>query len=405
MRQVMLRLDLSKANAKVVTVAGTNGKGSCVHALSHLLCGSGKSVGTYTSPHIERYNERIAVNQVAVSDQQLIDVFQRIDEARGSISLTYFEFGTLAALCLFSDATLDYWVLEVGLGGRLDAVNVIDADVAIITSIDLDHMEWLGDSRDLISAEKLGILREGIPCVCAETDLTPTMKKIFAKHSGVLMQMGEDFGHTYQNDVWKIHWRDESQNIVRASLHLPNLPLDSVVAAVQAAALLSEIKLGEQALKSLEHLGLAGRFEQVSYAGINIIFDVAHNPAAGALLASKVKQRIGRIDVAVVAMMKDKNIADTIAPMRQCVDHWVVSEIEGFPRSERVDNLYATLCTVVGDDAAIEKQSTVALALENAIALLHNRESKSMLVFGSFYTVAQAKLYLNTKAKGLADNG
>jgi len=188
------RMGLLSPTAKVITVAGTNGKGSCVRTMEALLAAQNISCGAYTSPHLRRYNERVRLNAVEASDQALCEAFAEINAARAEISLTYFEFATLAALTLFQKHQLDYWLLEVGLGGRLDAVNILDPDVAVITQIDLDHQEWLGDTREVIAVEKAGILRSGMPCIIADE-----------KPPGTLTAAAEGLAcSVYQYDLLKV---------------------------------------------------------------------------------------------------------------------------------------------------------------------------------------------------------
>ena len=200
------------ASTKVITVAGTNGKGTCVNSLSFLLKQTGAAVGAYTSPHLLHYNERVQINGQPVSDDQLCEAFAAIDAARGDISLTYFEFGTLAAFYLFAQAQLDYWVLEVGLGGRLDAVNILDADIAVITSIALDHEAWLGNDLMQIGLEKAGIMRDGKPVIVASLDYPASIDEKISQLNCPAFYLGQQFGfqEEKQSDAWQLYFQNQN---------------------------------------------------------------------------------------------------------------------------------------------------------------------------------------------------
>ncbi len=407
------RLGIHKAGSNVVTVAGTNGKGSCVHALERLLLSSASRVGTYTSPHIHDYNERIRINGECVSDERLCLAFEKINQARAEISLTYFEFGTLAALLLFQESDLDFWLLEVGLGGRLDAVNIIDPDIAVITSIDLDHESWLGESREAIAAEKLGILRRGIPCVCSETRLTKSMKIAFQQHEVSLYLRGEAFG--FQNDTAfaRFHY-SVSQNVEQAiercnlvktiTSDTPALPLQSVSAALQAFELCSVLAQGihldpEKITKVVGSLSLPGRFELIETPHMTVVLDVAHNPAATKLLAENLERRVGHVDYAVVAMMADKKITSALAPLCSRVLSWLPAKIAHLERSASAEDIGTALSELdVGDDK-VQLCQNVASALETILDSVVKQGASAhkptVLVCGSFFTVEVAKAWLN----------
>ena len=391
-------LGLQKGQAKVVTVAGTNGKGSCIATLECCLLGSGQRVGCYTSPHLLRYQERVRINGRDVSEQALCDVFDRIDRAREAISLTYFEFGTLAAMLLFQQADVDVWLLEVGLGGRLDAVNIIDPDIAVITSIDLDHQDWLGDTRDQIAQEKLGILRPGITCVCAEAQLTPSMTRAFDAHAVDLYLINRDFSITTKD--YEVSVR-RGNGVQTASLPLPRLPMPSVAAALQVMALYQRDFNVADGGRYCENLSLAGRYESLQHRGVSFILDVAHNPAATRLLAETVAKRKHAPVFAVVAMMADKDIDEALRPLLPHVAHWVVCACEGVARSAHATDVARSLRGQGIADDCITVCHTVEEALAYCIehaepsGIVHNKNTaNTTLVFGSFYTVAAAKTYL-----------
>ncbi len=414
---VASRLGIQKIDSKVVTVAGTNGKGSCVHSLESLMLSADATVGTYTSPHIQRYNERVRVNGESVSDEQLCSAFEQINQARAEVSLTYFEFGTLAALFLFQEGNLDFWVLEVGLGGRLDAVNIIDPDIAIITSIDLDHESWLGESREAIAVEKLGILRPGIPCVCSETRLTKSMEAGFQQYDVSLYLRGDAFD--FQNDKTSTQFYYSVPKQVEHDLGLessglektiftdmPALPLPSVSAALQAFELCSTLHNGvslgsQEIMKVVGRLTLPGRFELIETPLMTVALDVAHNPAATKLLAGNIERRVGRVDYAVIAMMSDKKLSAALAPLCPLVSYWLPVKIENLDRSATPEELGAVLSDLgIGDDK-VRLCQNVASALDAIADLVGNpsgsARKSTVLVFGSFFTVEAAKSWKNDR--------
>lgn len=308
----------------VITVGGTNGKGSCVAFLDAILRTAGYRVGAYTSPHLLRYNERIRVNGVEVDDTDLCRTFARIDAARGDISLTYFEFGTLAALEQFQQAGAEVAVLEVGLGGRLDAVNVVDADAALVTSIALDHTDWLGPDRDSIGYEKAGIYRPGRPAICADPDPPPRLLEHARTIGARLLRVGPDYGFARMGATWR-WWSGAAQF---DALPLPALAgesqLGNAAAALMAlSSLRDRLPVDAAAIRTgLERAWLPGRF-QVIPGPIEWILDVAHNPAAAAVLAAHLRERVcvGRTR-AIIGLLADKNADGVIQALASVVDEW-----------------------------------------------------------------------------------
>ncbi len=409
------RLGIQKASSKVVTVAGTNGKGSCVHALQCLLLNSTSTVGVYTSPHIQRYNERIRINGECVSDERLCSAFEKINQARDEISLTYFEFGTLAALLIFQESGLDFWVLEVGLGGRLDAVNIVDPDVAVITSIDVDHEAWLGDSREVIAVEKLGILRRGIPCVCSETRLTKSMELAFQQNDVSLYLRGDAFDFQNDKSSTRFHYSKfplaenasgRSAVVEEIVTDTPALPLPSVSAALQVFALCSALRntspLGvAEIMRVVGKLSLPGRFELIETPTMRVVLDVAHNPAATKLLAENFERRLGNADYAVVAMMSDKKITAALAPICALVSYWRPATIDYLERSASQSDLGVALSGLDVDDDKVQLCQNVPSALES---IFESEDMKgasahkpTVLVFGSFFTVEAAKGWIKDR--------
>jgi len=408
--EVAVRLGISvPSKTKLITVAGTNGKGSCVAALEYALGTAGYQVASYTSPHLFKYNERIRIDGSPVDDETLCRAFAEIDAARGDISLTYFEFGTLAAFVIFSGLSLDYWVLEVGLGGRLDAVNLYAPDIAVITSIDLDHQDWLGDTRDAIAKEKAGILREGVLCVCAEPNPPSSMLAIIEQLNVRCLYLGKDFGFSLIADDarcdMKIAKNFSGSDYVNLSLGLPRLPLPSVAAALQVLALENVDIQNKVLCDDLSDLGLNGRFFCQTFDHVPYVFDVAHNPAAGVLLAENVRrQQWGDVHV-VVGMMADKNIRETLRPLVDLVSSWTVCQFDDVARSASAEQLYDCLVEVGVSVADIEQCD----GLESALVSVERRYSEfavntdslhasRVLVFGSFITVAKAVDFLSENA-------
>lgn len=388
--RVAQRMALLTPAAKVVTVAGTNGKGSCVTATAALLSAAGFSVGVYTSPHLLHYNERIAVDGKPVADAEICSAFEAIFNACQQttaeypvpISLTYFEYGTLAALEIFRRRQVTAMVLEVGLGGRLDAINIIDADVAVITSIALDHTDWLGDNREAIGYEKAGIMRAGKPVVCA--DFSPPQSLLDHAHnlSVSLHLIARDFGYSVANDSGWSWWNHCGQF---SSQPLPQLPLPSLAAALQVAFIFG-LDLSElNALTRVAALRVPGRFQTVLWRERQVILDVAHNPAATAYLADRLAQHAapGAKIHGIVAMMADKDRAQSLANLKECISHWYIADLSFIPRAATVEQLRQNLVDL---NLLVEFSGSVADCLQAAFN--NSDPGDRILVFGSFYTVA-----------------
>ncbi len=352
----------------IVTVAGTNGKGSCVAALETLLMDQGYRVGCYTSPHLVNYNERIVIQGVEATDNAICDAFQRIEDARGDTSLTYFEFGTLAALMLMSEAELDVAILEVGLGGRLDAVNTVDADIAIVTSIALDHQDWLGDDLDRIGAEKAAIARLGRPLVCGDSFPVEGIVHTAADIGATLLVNERDFSVS------------QFQAVPEHSL-----PVNSLACALQATAMITGLPACDINTQSLSGVRVAGRFQEISVSGVPVILDVAHNPQAAELLAERLAPLKGHL-IAVVGMMADKDIAGTLLPMIPLVRAWLPCSIPDQLRAATEGNLEALLYNAgAAANSDVYCCPSPLSAFEKA--LQHAGEGDRVVVFGSFFTV------------------
>ena len=389
-QKVAKRLDLLAPNAQVITVAGTNGKGSCIPTLEALMAAGGKRFGAYTSPHFLHYNERVRLQGEPVSDALLCDAFARIDAACEGISLTYFEFGTLAAMVIFNDQPLDVWLLEVGLGGRLDAVNIIAPTVAVVTSIALDHEAWLGNTREQIGYEKAGICRAGHPFICSD----PEPPASVIAHATALhcpsVYVGQDF-RLAGSDLWpslqavKALQLAEGEAIDLTCVHLPK---PSVAAALEAAACIGALPAKAQVDAALANVRLMGRMQAVMCNGQQVLLDVAHNPAAAEFLASSLRQRDIQGVQAVVAMMQDKDILATLAPLVPLVTHWHCVTLPNNPRAATPQVLMRHLVEGLGVAAhRVTQGQTVAQALRDVDA---PPALGLVLVYGSFFTVADA---------------
>ncbi len=394
---VAARMALLNPSAKVVTVAGTNGKGSCVSATAALLASAGFSVGVYTSPHLIHYNERIVVGGKPVADEEICAAFSAIylacqqvsSEYPQPISLTYFEYGTLAALEVFRRHDVQAMVLEVGLGGRLDAVNIIDADIAVITSIALDHTDWLGDNRESIGYEKSGIMRAGKPVVCADFFPPVTLVDHATALAAPLYLIGREFGFDQVNGEC---WRWWSDTLEFNNQPLPQLPLPSVAAALQVARLLDLNLSAMNALICVAELRVPGRFQAIAWNGRQVILDVAHNPAATAYLVERLVQGAASNSAVhgIVGMMSDKDRAQSLDNLKGRIHQWYLADLSFIPRAATIEQLHQNLVDL---DLTEFFSGSVAECLQ--AALENSSPGDRILIFGSFHTVAAGLQALN----------
>ena len=387
--RVAARLALDRPAPKVITVAGTNGKGSCVALLEALLRAEGRRVGSYTSPHLLAYNERIRIDGQAVTDAALCAAFSRIEAARGDIRLTYFETGTLAALLLMQAATLGVAVLEVGMGGRLDAVNIVDPDVAVITAIDLDHQAWLGPDRDSIGVEKAGIARPGVPAVCGDPDPPAAMLRSLEAVGAPLLLLGRaDFRLEPGAAGVELTCRTREGTRLRyRDLPEPRLPAASAACAVQALVALDLAPERQQVAAAFRQTGLAGRFQRLRYRNLELILDVAHNPAATALLARRLGAAAPNARThAVAGALADKDLQGLVAPLVPVVDRWYCCDLPAVSRAATAARLAEVLYNAGGGDRVAGRFADPTAAL--AAAARACRSGERILVFGSFHTVA-----------------
>jgi dihydrofolate synthase / folylpolyglutamate synthase len=368
----------------VITVGGTNGKGSTCAMLESILQAGGYRTGLYTSPHLLRFNERVRIAGREAEEAALCDAFAAVESARGTVPLTYFEFATLAAFFLFCRADLDAVVLEVGLGGRLDAVNALDADCAVLTSIGIDHVEYLGDTREAIGREKAGIFRRGRPAVVAEPDPPQSVLSADAQ----LLLIGRDFGYANQGSQWS--WWGPSGK--RSGLAHPalrgSIQLRNASAALAALDCLRErLPLAMQSVRrGLAEVSLPGRF-QVLPGRPQMVLDVAHNPEAAAVLAANLGDSgFAPEIIAVFGMLRDKDIAGVVRAMAPRITRWHLATLPG-PRGADASEI-SEILSKENIEAPASLFPTVAAAL--AAAKKEADENDKIIVFGSFLTVADA---------------
>lgn len=379
--KVANRLNYGALAERRVSVAGTNGKGSTIATLERLLLDAGQRVGVYTSPHLMRYNERVRINGEYAGDADLCAALSEVDAAREDTPLTYFEFTTLAAFYLFAQQPLDVALLEVGLGGRLDAVNIVDADIAVITSIAIDHEDWLGDNREAIAGEKAGILRANIAFVCADRDPPLALRTAAKTLNTQSYFIGEQFDYNRHADN---SWSWQSGATTFENLPLPDLHLDCAAAALQVFMLLDKPVSAEQLNRSFGNCHLPGRLQQLSYQGISIVLDVAHNPAAAMALAEQLQRQpwSGKTH-AVFGVLSDKNWPAMLTPLQEVIDSWFLAELKTSVRAETA--------AAVADELRERGQFVVKVsenpyqALRQALSIAQTGDR--VLVFGSFHTV------------------
>ena len=383
------QLGLLKPDFHIITVAGTNGKGSCVAMLQSILQAAGTKTGCYTSPHIHLYNERINIDGKDAGDDELMQAFERIDQARGPISLSYFEFATLAALDLFSRAEIDVAVLEVGLGGRLDAVNIFDADIALVAHIAVDHVDWLGDDLDQIAAEKAGIARPGKPLICADQNPPSGLEKTGKETGAVVLKVGRDFIYQITADGWNWEMGD---------VHFKQLPPPALTGTHQyqnAAAVLAclqympaALRPDQEAIESgLQQVKLPGRWESFGESPVTI-FDVAHNPDSAKVLAEQLQNTpVTGKTILLLGIMHDKDVGEMIKPLVPVVDKWILSA----PKIERAMpvKLLEESLNKTTPEAIAESYPDLTTAYLTEISKL--QQDDRLVVAGSFYTVAEVR--------------
>jgi dihydrofolate synthase/folylpolyglutamate synthase len=374
-------------NCPLITVTGTNGKGSVVACLEAIALAAGYKTCTYTSPHLLRYNERIRINGTEIDDYSLCRAFERIDVARADINLTYFEFGTLAAIDVFMAARPDLVIMEIGLGGRLDAVNVMEPSVAVITTVAIDHTDWLGPDREHIGFEKAGIFRTAIPAVCGDADPPQSLLERAAELQVELKLIGNHYRVESRGDRWALYYASRMLELPLPAL-TGSFQLANAATAIVALLSLPGLDCPEEAIRQgLQKVYLPGRFEVLRQQPA-VIVDVAHNPQAAESLVAQlqVHQCAGKT-LAVVAMLADKPVAEVIGLIAGEIDAWYSAGLESVQRGLAAADMAAAVEQQVSD-VKLCAASTVSSACEMALAAAG--EEDRIIIFGSFHTVAEA---------------
>jgi dihydrofolate synthase / folylpolyglutamate synthase len=380
-KSVASQLQLLSPQSIVITVGGTNGKGSTVAALEAIYHQAGYQVGAYTSPHLMQFNERIRINAAPITDTQLCQAFSVIEKTRGLIDLTYFEMTTLAALLHFKQYDLDVMILEVGLGGRLDATNIIDSDIAIITTIALDHQDYLGTTLNAIGFEKAGILRTGKPFIYADIDPPDSIIEVAHELQVQAHYYKKDYFFAMKDGYWDFN--TSHQDIV--NLPIPKIQLQLACAALMASRLLhNELPISKQDyIHAMEACFIPARL-QLQRGPVSVLYDVAHNPQAVQLLADTIKnlQWKGRV-FAVFSALKDKDVLELILPMRDYVTQWFVAQLKN-KRAASAQELLKYF-----NDAEIKINLCYTCSLSAFKAALGQAQADDLIiVYGSFYTVS-----------------
>ena len=389
-REVGQRLDLLHSKSKVVTVAGTNGKGSSVAFLQSIYQAAGYSVGTYTSPHILRFNERIQINGSAVADSSIVAAFAEIEAVRGETKLTYFEFATLAGLWVFAQQSLDVIVLEVGLGGRLDAVNIVDADIALVTAIDVDHVDWLGSDKNQIAVEKAGIMRAGNPAICSDPTVPQTLIDFADSLPTTLGLLGRDFWFEKlpKNDQ---AWLFLGKNSSKLTLTNPSLSGEfqfqnaagvvAVVQTLQSALPVTPAQISD-GLAQAKH---PGRLQWLTVEGQEWLIDVAHNPQSSAVLGQYLASQGLHFDRVIFSALSDKDMLPMVKAIQPFVSQWMIADLK-VPRATSLENLQKLLKMAGVSEPDVRGFESIA----EAVQVARVESSSAVLVWGSFITVAQA---------------
>jgi len=398
LRLVLDRLGWRQPKVPVVTVAGTNGKGSVSGYCAAIMAAAGHRVGLFTSPHLRDYRERIRVHDRLASAAELVSAFERIEAARGEVGLTFFEFNTLAALLVFEAARLDAWVLEIGMGGRLDAVNVVDPDVAVVVSIGFDHQEYLGATIEAIAREKAGIFRQGRPAVLGSRDMPGVVEETARAIGAPLKRPGAEYTYSREDAVWRFRG---------SRWDLPHLPAPALVGDMQyanaatAIAALEEIDArltipAAAVARGLAGVQLAARFQVIAPANPGAptwILDVAHNPAAARVLARNLRDlESGGRTLAVCGILADKDASGVVAELRGCVDAWWCVTTDGDRGRSG-----AALAQTVASQVAAPVEGADSTSAGCAAALEAAKPLDRILIFGSFHVVGPALDWLEAR--------
>ena len=392
--KVAANMGLTKLSMPVITVAGTNGKGSTVAILDSIYRAAGYQTGCYTSPHLLRYNERICLSDSQATDEDICEAFEAINIARGEISLTYFEFGTLGAAYLFQKHQIDVAIFEVGLGGRLDAVNLWDADIALVTNIDIDHVDWLGDDREQIGVEKAGIMRNGKTVVCGDTNPTDSMQSEAKRIGANLLQQGVDFSWIAGANDWSYLYKDNDpirypKPSLRGKFQLDN--------AASAVTLVNSFKhklpiSNTHISQGLEKAVVLGRLQKLADSP-EILVDVAHNPQSAAALADFLANNtIKGKTVALFSALIDKDLEGIVKPVSAYFEEWHIAQLDG-SRAYQNDQLLSELKSL-----GLQKPIKSHTNFKTAIKSLQNqlKSQDRVVAFGSFLVVSGVMQGFNT---------
>ena len=381
------RAELAQLPGKVILIAGTNGKGSTARTLEQLLLAQGFSVGVYSSPHLLRFNERLRLNNHDVDDAHWVNAMAEIETLRGDIALTYFEFTTLAAFSILKRQPVDFCLIEVGLGGRLDATNIISPDISVITTIDLDHQDWLGNDRETIGREKAGVFRQDKPVVIGELLPPASVMARAAELNCASLIVNQHYFYQQHDNNWSWHCGTADYQ----NLPLPALPIQNVATSLAVLSQLSLLPEQAQLKKVIAEISLAGRLQFLQNRPA-IVIDVAHNPQSARYLATKlVELRPGYSRVlALVGMLKDKDIAQALAPLTAVVDQWHLSSLPGV-RGASSAQLSAALA-----QADCQQYPDVKTAFSQLFSKL--QQDDLLVIFGSFVTVSAVLESYNQEA-------
>lgn len=378
-------IGLLNTSSKIILIGGTNGKGTTARCLESLLLAQGYSVGTYASPHLIRYNERVRINGQELDDQYHVDAFNMLEQGRGSTPLTYFEYGTLGALAIFKRFEVDYVLLEVGLGGRFDATNIVTPYASVITTIDLDHKEYLGDTRELVAYDKAGIFRKDTPAIIGDLCIPHTMIDYGNEINANMTLSGTDF--IFNEHQKTFSWQFEKHNL---TLNKPAIPAQNAATALTVLSVLNLLPNVDVIKNCLANLVVEGRFEQLSTEPL-VFTDVAHNPESARYLANKLlsyKDKGFKVH-ALAAMLADKDKAAVLKELTHLVDDWFLASLGG-PRGDSANNLKEALQSVSTHDK-VQSFESVERAL--SVILPKQQDNVILIVFGSFFTVADAINY------------
>jgi dihydrofolate synthase / folylpolyglutamate synthase len=381
------RLNLNQPLCPLVIVGGTNGKGSTVATLEAIYLAQGYKTGVFTSPLLTNHTELIRIQGKEAKAEEFCEAYKKIDHARQEIKLTPFEFHTLAAIEILHQHALDIWILEVGLGGRLDAVNILDADVAVVTSIGIDHTEWLGNTRELIGREKAGIFRHNKPVVCGDENPPSSLIDHATQLSAPFYQQGKDFSYEAHNQYW--NWSSKKNNYNH--LPQPKLAIQNISTALMTVELLQEkLKIDlENIYSAIKNVTLPGRFE-VLPGKVLTIMDVAHNPDGVKMLANNLQQIDSKKIHAVFSMLVDKDIAGSIREIKNKIDYWYVAplnETRGASKNELQEIFEREKIINVSFNKTIS--DSYQEAVSNAMT------GDVILIFGSFHVVGKIRQYIN----------